>query len=83
MAVQTLSTMLPQWCEWMQNRCFQATAPTATPTTGALLEPPSHFPLLIGFTIQLFTVTNDSTGNPAAGFATWIRRIATTVQTQV
>jgi hypothetical protein len=72
MAIQTLTTMLPEWALWMHRQCIRA--------KNAMIPPPKHVPIFLGFTIQLFTVVD---GEPAAGFRVWINRLTHAVMQNV
>ena len=77
MAIEALSDMFPEWTEWMRKKSAVATRKNAT------LTPPLHQPVYLGYTIQLYTVTNTGAKLPAKAFQCWINRIASAVQNRL
>jgi cellulose biosynthesis protein BcsQ len=74
MAVEMLADILPEWNQWMQSKSAQSLFQQT------ILPPPIHRPIFLGYTIQLFTVTNTGSKMPAKAFQSWINKIGTEIE---
>ena len=63
MALSSLGDMLASWDQWLQAK-------------GAIIRGlPSHKPIVLGFTVQIFPLSTKGDGNPSEGFRRWSERL--------
>lgn len=74
MAIDSLCKILTSWDQWKA---------LAVNTAGAQWRMPRHKPIFLGHTIQIFTLSSDGTGEPAAAFLRWIQRIQETMSSKL